>query len=375
MEYYKEFEAGKRQVSEIENFGSAVEMEFKSTGLPGIRKKIIIERTERDLEKLNFDYAEDSRFLTKSFQVASCMNYWDTKVYHINKKIELLRCFRCKDKFCTNCKRVRVSELLTQFMPDFVKYSEKYKPMLLTLTVPNVPGEQLRAEIDKMFKKFRRLQRFYSEKLGHKESYKERQYDVKGAIRALEVTYNKAMNTYHPHLHILLFIDDRAPADFWAKTIEGEWCNVKRQHNMISPADVEIRELWTRLYLDIDRRTKNIVTDDYICDIRLIKDDIKGILEVLKYSFKTRDIANFDVFFHLRGALHGRRLKQGYGCLYNLKFEDAEIPDTSDDLFDEIPEAVVIGMRKLITDFGEYEKVKRFTKMDWFHVIDQHLED
>ena len=355
MKYYKEFEIGKRQ-----NF----HIEFSD-----YTKEIVT--TQSDLERLNFDYEEQP---TKSFQIASCMNYWDTKVYHENKKIELLRTFRCKDKFCTNCKRVRVSELLTQFIPHFTELSEIYKAMLLTITVPNVPGEQLRQEIGKMFEKYRRFQRLFAGKLEHKESYKDRQYDFVGAIRSLEVTYNKRENTFHPHLHILLFINDRAPAAFWSKTITGEYCNVKRQHNMISPADEEIRTLWTRLYKDIDRRTQNVITDNYICDIRPIN-GIQGILEVLKYSFKTRDILNFDVFYYLRGALHGRRLKQGYGCLYNLKFEDAEMPDTTENLFDEIPEAVTIALRKLITDFGEYEKVKRFKKMDFFHLIDQYLED
>jgi hypothetical protein len=61
--------------------------------------------------------------------------------------------------------------------------------------------------------------------------------------------------------------------------------------------------------------------------------------------------------------------------MYNLKFEDAEMPDTSENLFDEVPEAVTIGMRKLITDFGKYEKVKRFNKMQFFDLIDMYLED
>jgi plasmid rolling circle replication initiator protein Rep len=372
MEFYKELETGKWQHHYVKDFNEHVMYGHTGSKEFGVAADFrMVKIDESHLERLDYRY-EDSA--TKAFQIASCMNWWDTSIYHENKTIELLRTFRCKDKFCTNCKRVRVSELLTQFLPRFVDLQETYKPMLLTITVPNVTGEKLRDEVIKMFEKYSLYQKLFSAKLTDKRSHKTRQYDVAGAIRALEVTYNKAMNTYHPHLHVLLFINDRAPAAFWAKTLEGEWCNVKRQHNMISPADLEIRELWTRVYKDIDRRTKNVVTDGYICDIRPI-DGIRGILEVLKYSFKTRDIENFDVFYHLRGALHGRRLKQGYGCLYNLKLDDAEIPDTSENLFDELPESVTMQLRKLITHFGEYDKVKRFRKTEFMDLIDQYLED
>ncbi len=73
---------------------------------------------------------------------------------------------------------------------DIEKYNCK---SLLTLTLPNIPAEQLKTEIDKMFLFFE------NSGLRKDPEYKEIRF-----IRSLEVTYNKKTDKYHPHFHFLI---------------------------------------------------------------------------------------------------------------------------------------------------------------------------
>ncbi|MGY4110017.1 plasmid rolling circle replication initiator protein Rep [Aeribacillus sp. SP014] len=65
--------------------------------------------------------------------------------------------------------------------------------LLLTLTVRNVEGGELRQTISDMMKGFNRLTK-----------YKRFDAAVLGYFRALEITKNHEEHTYHPHFHVLL---------------------------------------------------------------------------------------------------------------------------------------------------------------------------
>lgn len=315
-------------------------------------------------------------FTNKGDRIATCMNYWEVDVYNDSKLIDLRRTYRCMDKFCTNCKRVRSAGYLIDFLPHFKELSERYTAMMITLTVPNVDGENLADTINKLFTEWKLLYRRYHDKITSKNAHKDRQYDIVGAIRALEVTYSDRLNNYHPHIHALVFIDNILDAKIFDKAIKGEWNNQTKEYNMISNADIEIRDLWTRLYNGIDRRIKEYDIMPYMCDIRPVN-GVKGILEVLKYSFKSSDIKNYEVFEDLYSALYHKRVKQGYGNLYNLKFEDY-IEEAQENILQdmEMPEWETLQIKQLIKGkYEEYKKVSRFKKSEALQVIDEFLED
>jgi len=93
----------------------------------------------------------------------------------------------------------------------------------------------------------------------------------------------------------------------------------------------------------------------------------KGIYEIFKYCFKDLDIKNQEIFRDLYFGLKRKRLRQGYGELYNIKVDDGDI--SSDDISnylefkDEEPEVVA---NKYIEDMTEkyvdFRKVSIYNK-------------
>ena len=71
----------------------------------------------------------------------------------------------------------------------------KAKFIFLTLTVKNVVGEELSAELSRLTKSFDRLFKRAKVKKA-----------VIGYLRAIEVTYNAERDDYHPHIHVLLMV-------------------------------------------------------------------------------------------------------------------------------------------------------------------------
>lgn len=71
---------------------------------------------------------------------------------------------------------------------------------------------------------------------------------------------------------------------------------------------------------------------------------LKRIFKVFKYCFKDLDIKNLEIFGILYFGLKRKRLRQGYGELYNVKVDDRDIE--SDDISnylefkDEKPEVI-----------------------------------
>jgi hypothetical protein len=74
-------------------------------------------------------------------------------------------------------------------------------PRFVTLTVPNVPAEELRAEIRRMLSEFRKIQELRR---------KQKKPLIRG-IRKLEVTYNPDLQNFHPHFHFI--VEGEAAAD------------------------------------------------------------------------------------------------------------------------------------------------------------------
>ena len=180
----------------------------------------------------------------------------------------------CKNRFCPMCnwRKSKKDALKVSILMQYIKEELDLEFVFLTLTAPNVKGEELEKEIREYTKAFTNLTK-------RKEFIKIN----KGFVRKLEVTYNEKNNTYHPHLHIIMAVNKSyfSSRDYISKK--------------------KLLELWKECKKD------NTITQ---VDIKKIDTtDRKAILEIAKYSAKDSDYLKsqevFDVFYK---ALKGKRL-------------------------------------------------------------------
>lgn len=113
----------------------------------------------------------------------------------------LISAWFCKDRMCPACQKRRSLIVFHQVKDVCLSLQNEHKTtnyLLLTLTIPNVPIEELKGAISAMNRAWARLAR--------KSEFKKA---VWGWFKALEVTCayrNEDSSSYHPHFHILLAV-------------------------------------------------------------------------------------------------------------------------------------------------------------------------
>jgi len=182
-----------------------------------------------------------------------------------DEKIKLKGVYGCNVRHCPVCEWRRTVLLQKQFfqiIPKIHADNPGGSWLLLTLTIKNCNPNDLRENVQLMSKAFNRLKLLKINGLS-------------GFFRTLEITHGED-GTAHPHYHCLINVDKRY--------FDGR--------NYISQAR------WTELW-------KNALCVDYtpIVDIRKIRnitdDNIKGALEVLKYSIKSDDLFKSPEWFEI----------------------------------------------------------------------------
>lgn len=109
----------------------------------------------------------------------------------------------CRVRLCPICQWRRslkvygqTSEVVRHLAAQRTAAGRKpYAYLMLTLTVPNVAAEELRATLDRLSAGWQRI-----------TQRAEVRRAVAGSMRSVEITYNSRANTYHPHLHALLCV-------------------------------------------------------------------------------------------------------------------------------------------------------------------------
>lgn len=246
-------------------------------------------------------------YLRKFYSVSSCGNHvqFAHKVLPdgvIENKGRLHSVYFCKNRLCPTCAWRRSLKISSQ-VASVVRYLEgKYVFLFVTLTVPNVPASELKKACSSLYKSYNRLVR-----------YKEVNKVLKGAFRALEVTYNSDAATYHPHLHCI-----------WAVPLGYFSHKGYISHKLLL-------ELWKRACRDDSITQVDIRTFSDKCGI------IKAVSEVAKYTVKSKDFLfpndklTDRVVKTLSDALAHTRLFSFSGCLKDayiaLNLDDAESPD------------------------------------------------
>lgn len=196
----------------------------------------------------------------------------------------------CGNRFCPMCSwRVACKDSLEiSILMEHLRKEENKEFIFLTLTVPNVQGDELDSSIRKYNKSFERLIK-----------RKEVSNIVKGYTRKLEVTYNSdktsdSYDTYHPHFHVVLAVNKSYFTDTKQYINHDRWLNLWRE----ATGDYSITQV----------------------DVRKAKiNDYKEVYELAKYSAKDTDyLINREVFTVFYKALKGKQV-----LVFSGLFKDA----------------------------------------------------
>lgn len=190
----------------------------------------------------------------------------------------------CKQRLCPVC-NYRRSTMLWHKVSNVISDIQNEK-LLITLTVKNCTGDNLKTTIDGILESFHRLT---SRRMWKK--------NIVGFIRGLEITYNSQEDTFHPHIHILAIASENY--------FKEDYIDVHT-----------LRKWWT----------ESARLDYYVqVDIRKIKTTDKAVAEVVKYAVKMADILQQDADEKrlratqtLASCIVGRRLISTGGLIKKL---------------------------------------------------------
>lgn len=291
-----------------------------------------------------------------------CNNFWEIDRYDINKIKDFKRTNLCKDKFCSNCKKVKQASRMSRFIPELEKYKDKLYHM--TLTQPNVCKEQVKTTIKKCFKGIKKLIRYLN---GTKKirgiDFSEWQYE--GAVRSLEITFHE--NSYHVHLHVALVLNcEDINNKKYTNTYSYNYGVLKR---LFSEKEILIQKMWYLIMNDIKVTKKAIdsLEAGYSCTIDKFTDN--SYAELFKYMVKdfteAHSFMSYDNFKTLYYSLLNVRQIQGYGCLFNINDEDIseEVDEIYNSIIEELqkketPVATVESPHDILSD-SEYILISR----------------
>lgn len=125
----------------------------------------------------------------------------------------------CRQRLCPCCQHLKSRVLVTQLQQVYEHHMQEMPDsigLLLTLTVKNCTGDNLRETVKQMHHSFGKLRRRV-----------EFEGAVRGFFRSTEVTRNKENGTYHPHMHVLLMVPRRYLSKKSGLYITHEqWCEI-----------------------------------------------------------------------------------------------------------------------------------------------------
>lgn len=192
--------------------------------------------------------------------------------------------FFCKQRLCPGCGWRAALASAKCLGAISAKMEQDGRVMLMvTLTVRNCSADELADTI-------RRINRAWSRML-KRDAYKV----WADYVRKLEVTYNAETDTYHPHLHCIVYV---ARSYFGKRYISHE----------------RLLNDWRSAYGDPS------ITNVDLRRCRSYKDGSSAVLEVAKYTAKSSDYAKSEeVFDAMYKGLHHARLMEYAGRCKTLR--------------------------------------------------------
>ena len=152
----------------------------------------------------------------------------------------------CGHRWCPVCNRIRTGKLINGYSGPLSLLPEK---MFVTLTLPNVPGVELRATIIAMIVISQAIQ----DKFKRRYQRGTQAWKLVG-LRKMECTFNWRTGLFHPHFHFI--ISGKAAAD----ALLTEWlarvptATIKAQHICPTRAgsEKELFKYFSKLVTDVD---------------------------------------------------------------------------------------------------------------------------
>lgn len=246
----------------------------------------------------------------RAHRMSNCSTFIEYEIALETGVIRLKRANLCRDRLCPTC-NWRLAIRRAAEMQETIKAIATANPtavgLLLTLTVKNCPSDKLRWTIQHLSQSFTRLRkhRLFARK-------------VMGYARSIEVTYNPATDTYHPHIHALLIVPREylnAPitqteyARMWQKAAALDYLPiVDIRRTYAPPAD--------------DTSTDDAPAPEMQVITARISELEEGTKEAVKYFVKPaalRAILASEDLDELAIALSGHRLIAYGGCIKNTR--------------------------------------------------------
>lgn len=249
------------------------------------------------LKKLSTETMEDIKITEKTIErIETCGQIMSFLADRQLERHKLIYSQNCRNRFCPRCSWLlsRKHSIRLVASMNYLREAEDKEFILLTLTVPNVSGNELENKIKEMNKSFKKL-----------FERKEVKKIAKGVLRKLEVTYNAEREDYHPHFHTLIIVN---------KSYFDDKTYIKRDR-------------WLELWQDCMKDAR--ITQVDVRKVKDIHDD--GLLEMAKYSVKDTDYLSYgdEVFCTFYKALKGKRLLTPSGKMKEVfeKYENKELDD------------------------------------------------
>ena len=131
----------------------------------------------------------------KAAKIKSCGEH--IGITNIDGIAKIIRADFCRERLCSVCAWRRQSRFLAQMFPVINRLeAQGYRFIFVTLTMRNTSLDGLQEAVNIMIKGFDRLLK----KRKIKRAWK-------GVCRSLELTYNEKENTFHPHIHLLVAVE------------------------------------------------------------------------------------------------------------------------------------------------------------------------
>lgn len=250
--------------------------------------------------------------------------------------LKLVRAELCHHPLCPICKGRRSMKVFHELKEICIVARQQHPTCqfaMLTLTVPNVSGEDLPGTITHLMKSYDRLLKRTEVKRA-----------VVGWFRSLEVSYNEKRDDYHPHFHCLLMLKE---GYFKGKGYikQARWLELWQQATRQPEiTQVDIRKVTAKKKKPVafaDQANADQVNAD-----RVNADLESAAAEVGKYATKDGDYvkttgegdfrADSDVIATLCRALKYRRLI-AYGGLLKTIRSDLHLDETEGNLVNVDP--------------------------------------
>ena len=274
-------------------------------------------------KKMSFFKDESYRTIQSNCdRIDKCNKFWLIDRYDYSQIKDFKKTNLCKDKFCNNCKKVKQASRMSRYIPELEKYSDNLYH--ITLTIPNVNGNDLDSTLKHMSESYRTLMRIF--RGNYKLSFVNfDELGYQGCVRSLEITFDG--DNYHPHYHCGFVFENLSLDKIYKNNYSIDY-KKNRSDRLFSQFEIELQKLWYMIYNDIPLTKKNFdkVELGYSCNCDKFRDS--DYAELFKYMTKETNESNNILTYENFKVLYysTKRLKQiqGYGCLYRITDKDLD---------------------------------------------------